>query len=400
MNQPHHLPRPASSRPTATGLLTAVPGLLGFIPESSLVLISMREQNRVHATMRYDLSLGSDGWPDDDLLAVLDRLGRIVAGQAPEFIVGAIADNRFSPRDERYHRVLATADGFFAAAGGIAHGFVVTEFEEHAPWELIWQGEGPSRVETGVGEAGRDVRGWPARRIAGTMGDPHIAPTAVRHAVDTGRRLLARRSEIAEMLAPLPHCESEDCAVTGPYRVRSRAETAITGFGDITDFVGITELDPVWGDRITRDRRALLATVMGVLRSRPRLDCPTVSELELAITTPAVRDALLACAVTDLRMDAEWLWRMLTRRLTGHGRAQAATLLGHLYYIAGEGSYAGVTIDIAREADPHARLAELLDSALRSGEHPQMLWEMISESRAAAAALGVELPAITLDRTA
>ncbi|MGW0035772.1 DUF4192 domain-containing protein [Gordonia sp. NPDC003376] len=394
MNQPPRPHRPGPPRPTATALLTAVPGLLGFIPESSVVLISMTGHNRVHATMRYDLSLRADGEPDDDLLAVLDRLGGIVAGQGPEFVVGAIADNRFAPRDERYHRVFATADTFLTAAGGIAHGFVVTEFEEHAPWELIWQGHGPARVRTGAGDAGRDRLGWPDRRIVGSMADPHIAPTAVRHAVDTGRRLLARRSDIAEMLAPLPHCESEDCAVTGPRAARSRTDATTTGFA------GITELDPIGGDRITRDRRALLAAVMGALRTRPRLDCTTVSELERAITTPAVRDALLACAVTDLRLDAEWLWRMLTRRLTGHGRAQAASLLGHLHYIAGEGSYAGVTIDVALAADPGARLAQLLDSALRGGVHPQMLWEVIAESRAAAAALGVELPAITLGRTA
>ena len=170
------------------------------------------------------------------------------------------------------------------------------------------------------------------------------------------------------MLAPAPHCDD------GPCRTKADAGS--------------------FDDEPPHER--LAAIYEAVLMQPDRFSCATVDELERAICDVQVRDAALGFAVTDLRAGAELLWRELTRRLTGTGRASAATLLAHLHYIAGEGSFAGVALDVAREADRTWKLAQLLDHSLRNGLRPGNLWHLIGDSYSAAAELGLTLPHATL----
>ncbi|MEP9413713.1 DUF4192 domain-containing protein [Gordonia sp. VNQ95] len=352
----------------ARSLLSAVPALLGFIPESSVILVVLRPPNHVGVAMRYDLSLTESGAPDDDLLDVLDRLGTIIerqGGGGP--VVGVIADRRFHPDDRRYRQVMAVANRFLAAVGGIAQGFVVTDFEEHAPWHLIWdpRGDGPTGATLRTASA------------TGTLTDPRTSPTAIASAVETGRRILARRSDMAAMLTPLPHCTSASC-----FRSESPATAPMAVVPP-----GVADPD---------ECAALLTDLLTAMAEPPDLGCAGVARLERAILTLDVRDAALACAVTDLRAGAEYLWRELARRLIGTGRASAATLLAHLHYVAGEGGYAGVALDCALTADPDWALARLLDRALRGGLEPAVLRETIDDSYAQAAEWGMDLPRMTL----
>ncbi|MGC4932723.1 DUF4192 domain-containing protein [Gordonia sp. DT30] len=343
----------------ATTLLSALPAMLGFLPDHSLILVALRSRTRVRVAMRYDLSLTPDGRPAEDLLAVIEGLGQIVHRHGGGPVVGVIVDDRHGPADPRYRRVMSLAHDSLYESGGLAQGFVVTRFEQHAPWQLIWQsGRGPTTAR------------WDRRNDVGTMADPRTSPTAVAEAVSTGRRILADRSEIAAMLTPLPHCESAVCDARK--QNPGRGAVGITGPAD------------------------LLRVVLDAMGDPSVPDCHTMAMLEAAITTIAVRDAALACAVTDMRPDAERLWRMLTRRLQGTGKASAATLLAHLHYIGGEGAYAGVSLDCALDADPDWALAVLLDQALRSGAQPALLWEMIDDSYQIATDLGVPIPGATL----
>lgn len=325
-----------------------------------MILVVLGEGTRVRVSMRCDLSLTPDGDPKDDLLGVIAELGPIVGRQCPTAVVGVIADHRFAPTDIRYRRVLTLLDASLSDWGGLAQGFVVSAFHEHAPWRLAWH-SGHFATATGLGD-GVD---------AGVMDDPRTSPTAVAAAVSVGRRILDDRCEIAEMLAPLPHCISAICSAA--------------------------RNDSYSSPQQRRDDSAyLLAALLDAMDDPTRADCTTISLLERAITTIPVRDAALACAVTDLRPDAETLWRVLTRRLRGCGRASAATLLAHLHYIGGDGAYAGIALDCALEADPDWRLAGLLDKALRGGAQPSLLWRMIDDSLEIAADLGITLPRVTL----
>ncbi len=318
-------------------------------------------------------------------------------------MLAVIADDRYSPDDDRYRQVFSLTDDCLVDSGGLAQGFVVTAFEQHAPWQLIWRrGSGP----TGAGVGGRPA--------GGTMADPYTSPTAVAEAVSTGRRILGDRGEMAAMLTPLPHCDSRNCdspncgfpSSDSPIRTEPIAGQPVSARTEL-------RLAPPQGERSTRPALAgiesdggiepregrnaeLLRAVLRAMQAPGVPDCQTMTVLHRAITTLPVRDAALACAVTDLRADAENLWRTLTRRLRGTGRASAATLLAHLHYIGGEGAFAGVALDCALAADPGWKLANLLDQALRGGAPPSLLWDMIDESYGIATDLGVVIPRATL----
>lgn len=344
---------------TVSALLTAVPGFFGFVPVRSLVLLSLASDARtVHASVRLDLSIGPDGSPTPHMLAEIDNLARILHGYGSADVIAIIGDDRFEPTSPRYKEILSVVDRRMRLCGGVGRGYICRHFREGERWIQIWE-EGAALMTR-------------SPRHSGVLDDPRISPTAVAGAVNSGRFLLGNREEIASMLAPTSHCD-EVCCDLGSCAI------ACDGWS---------------GDASPSELMA--AVFEAVVVGPDRFDCASVTELERAICDVQVRDAALAFAVTDLRSEAEILWRELTRRLGGTGRASAATLLAHLHYIAGEGSFAGVALDVARHADPSWKLAELLDHSLRNGLRPDNLWHIIGDSYEAARRLGVTLPSATL----
>ncbi|MBD0861383.1 DUF4192 domain-containing protein [Gordonia sp. zg691] len=364
-------------------LLTAIPALLGFVPERSIIVIAFAADRSVSATMRHDLALDTGGAPTPEFLAVLAGLGDITRSYGAEEAVAVVVDDRFPTDDARYRRVQAIADRHFAAVGGIAVGFGLAEFDCGAPWSVTWCPDGQAWAVHVPGER------------AGHLDDPQSCPTAISEAVRSGRRILPRRAEMRTMLEPLdgecsaarPGPQCTDCPIAWVRTVRNPTPE----FLDLDR----TDLDRAGTSEHSESVVAMGAVMESVIGAGKQLDCGRVALLEHAILRLDVRDAALALAVTDLRDRAELLWRELTRRLTGRGRASAATLLAHLHYIGGEGAYAGAALDVALECDPHWKLASLLDTALRAGVRPTMLWEMIDDSYAVAAELGAHLPDAT-----
>lgn len=337
----------------ATTLITAIPALLGFVPDRSLIVLTFRRDHTIIATMRYDLLLRQDGRPSTELRATIAGIGELGREYGAEAVVAVIADDRHRIEGPEYRTILALCERAFASCGGLSAGLITARIAQGQRW---WAGRGGP---TGTGVAA-PVQ-VPASR-EGLVEDPHTSPTAVREVVTTGRRVLDCRDELRTMLDPLT-CECRSC--TGP-----------AGSGG--------------------DSAALLRLVLAHLRRRePRpaaIGCADAATLATALTDLTVRDALLALAVTDLRGDAETLWRTLARRLNGTARASAASLLAHLHYIAGEGAYAAVALDCALDADPDWSFAVLLSQALHTGAHPAMLWDIVGHSYELAASLGVDLP--------
>lgn len=371
-------PTPSARPLSPTGLLTAVPGLLGFIPDRSIVILAFGDDPRIVRTaMRHDLVVDDDGEPVPALAELFSSLADVCVRNDVRAAVLVIVDDRFPAADLRYRRVCAIADRRFAEIGGIATGFVVPELTEGGRWLTVW-------------ETGRDPGGHGAvipiagdAPTRGRLGDPQSSPTALARAVRTGHGVLARRSDMEAMLAPLEHC-------TGPH---------------LDDAAG----QACAADTDEMDDATLLRVVVHqvIVASGPRppdeaadLGCAEVTRLGVALTRLPVRDAALSFAVTDLRGAAESLWRELARRLRGSEQASAATMLAHLHYINGEGGHAGVALDHALRADPHWSLATLLDRALRGGLAPRLLDDMIDDCYDIAERLGVPLPAPTLERDA
>ena len=90
-----HVDRPGA-------LIAALPAVLGFVPEKSLVLVSL-EEGRMGAVMRADLAV--------DLIDNIDRLAQIAATSGADTVVAVIvdADGALCPMCNTDHRQLCDA---------------------------------------------------------------------------------------------------------------------------------------------------------------------------------------------------------------------------------------------------------------------------------------------------
>ncbi|QKT07469.1 DUF4192 domain-containing protein [Gordonia sp. X0973] len=365
------------SLPTAyldtASLLTAIPGLFGFRPEHSMVVVAFDADASIAVTARHDVELES-GEPTArmresiaDVAAVCLRTGAVATAVV-------VADDRHALDSPVYRRLVAEMNAALVAVGvpgGVSAGFVLAEFAQGQPWRTMWwelDGPGPRGCDPavphliGVADPGYGC---------GLLGDPKSSPVALERSLTSGRVVMDSRGELADSLAGTDqHCT--DLACGG--RPRRPRVSASRGSG-----------------------AALLRSALDLLTGPepPEMTCATVSLLGRALIRLDVRDALMTLGAGEHRYVAETVWRELTRRTDGRQRASAATMLAHLYYLGGEGTSAGIALDVALAADPGWNLARLLDSALAGGVHPSMIWELLVESYVVGATLGVELPAMT-----
>ncbi|WP_143690223.1 DUF4192 domain-containing protein [Williamsia sterculiae] len=330
-------------------LIAAIGPLLGFLPERSIVLICLRG-GQIRMSMRHDLLLDHRGTPVPALVGVLRRLAALCSDHEDSVLYAVIVDDRYPDHSTVYAEVMELIEGLLADDRALGGGYVVPEIEAGARWTQI------------AGAVGTDDG-------TGVLEDPRTTPLAIAHAVVGGRRMLRTRAELVASLEPLTPCDAVACPVHTPAR-----------------------RDPIdAGPSAAEDH---LATVMRMLThpAGGQMSCRRLERLAAGLTSIPARDALLAVAVTDLHDVAEALWRLGARRLRGRPQAAAATLLAHLYYISGDGAAAGVALDVALAADPHASLARLLDRSLRAGMHPSTLWDLLGDSYAIADDLGVRIP--------
>lgn len=329
----------------AGDLLTAVPGLLGFIPERSLILVPSADAT-ILSTMRQDIHRGPHGEIVGDFFEVIDSIGPIIVGAGADRVDAIIVDDR--PACAATHLSVMQAVNT-ATRGRLTAGYHLARMAEGEPWTLVW---------------GDDAESDPVR----ALGDPFTSPIAVHFAVTNGRHVAATRNQIMD-LTPTP-CHCRACFTA-------------------QHFDGANHFEPSPADA--------LAAIMDALAGDPAsLDCRAVHALGAHICDLNVRDAALVLGATDLRFRAEQLWRTIARRSVGTPRASAATMLAHQAYIAGEGAAAGLALDTALTADNEWGLAQVLDAALREGVHPNKLWETLPCNLAAATALGVTMPDLTL----
>src|SRR5699024_11881968 len=113
---------------------------------------------------------------------------------------------------------------------------------------------------------------------------------------------------------------------------------------------------------------------------------PLLARAAMAIGCGGVRDAVLGLSIGRRAAAARRLWGLLTRRLDGGLRAEAAALLAFSAYVAGDGTVAGVAVDAALDARPRHGLARRLDEALAMGLHPDRIRDLAEYAVEAGAA--------------
>lgn len=334
------------NRPGA--LIAALPAVLGFVPEKSLVIISLH-RGEMGAVMRADLS---DVLADDDL----SGLAQVVAGPCPDAAIAVVvdADGTHCPKCNQQYRDLS--EDLDAALA-----------EEYIRLIAV-------HVVDRVGAGGRwhCVDGCDAH---GPVDDPVESPLAVAAVVD-GRRLYDSRADLQTVIAAVD--------------LDGAAEVAelIAGLAEVGCAERVTDSDAC----TRRGVRAAMAAV-GRVAAGETLRNDEVADLAYILTDVLARDTLYALAVGEQAEQAEILWTVLSRRVPSPWRVEPLVLLAFSAYSRGDGPLAGISLDEALRCNPKHRMATMLDQALQSGMRPEQIRTLARTGYRLAERLGVQLPA-------
>jgi Domain of unknown function (DUF4192) len=332
------------NRPGA--VIAALPAVLGFVPEKSLVVISI-DAGELGSVMRVDLS---EALPDR-----IGPLAEVASAAGPEAAIAVIvdADGAGCPMcNEEYRDLCATLT------------------EELAQRDIVvWAAHVVDRVAAG----GRwhCVDGCGA---GGVIDDPSASPLAVAAVLD-GRRLYARRADLQAVVAV-------------DERAGSAALAALIGehaaFRDAAHRADRSAC-------VRRDVEDAIAAA-GRVGDGQQLSDAELARLACALGDVEVRDTLYALAVGQSAGEAESLWALLSRNLPTPWRVEALVLVAFSAYVRGDGPLAGVALEAALRCQPDHRMAGMLDTALQSGLRPEHIRELAVTGYRLAERIGVRLP--------
>lgn len=333
-------------------LIAALPAVLGFVPENSLVLVSLESGADRHAgglgsVMRVDLGEG--------LAERVGQLAEVAAGAEPEAAIAVIVDAEGAqcPGCNEEHRQLCGALREALAEHGI----------------LLWAAHVVDRVALGGRWHCADGCG-----AGGKVDDPSASPLAAAAVLD-GRRLYPRRADLEAVVTVDDRARSAKLAVAIERRA-ARREASIR-----TDPAGCARSDV----------KAAMAAAARVAGGLPLRDAE-LAQLGCALSDVQVRDTLYALAVGENADEAESLWAALSRTLPQPWRVEALVMLAFSAYARGDGPLAGVSLEAALRCNPDHRMAGMLDTALQSGIRPEHIRDLAITGYRLARALGVRLP--------
>lgn len=340
MTKPH--PDFELNRPGA--LIAALPAVLGFEPEKSLVLVTV-DRGEMGAVMRVDLS--------PQLASAVDHISEVAAAARPDSAIAVVVDaeGALCPMCNEEHRELVAELTRTLSAQGIelqaAH--VVDRVSAGGRWHCA----------DGCGGGG-------------AVDDPSASPVTVAAVLD-GRRLYARRADLQQVV------DLDD-----PVRGNTLAEI-VREEADSRNALPRSDSDA------RRDVEEAMATAAHLADGGNPSDAE-LARLACALTDPQVRDTLYALAVGDDAGVAESLWAALSRTLPEPWRVEALVLLAFSAYARGDGPLAGVSLEAALRCDATHRMAGMLDTALQSGMRPEQIRELAVTGYRLAERLGVRLP--------
>ena len=332
------------NRPGA--LIAALPAVLGFVPEKSLVLVSI-DDGELGSVMRVDLS--------GALTDRLEHLAEVAGAAQPTAAIAVIVD----------------ADGAGCPVCNEQYRELCTELAELLSQHdiVLWAAHVVDRVEPGGRWHCVDGCG-----SGGAIDDPSASPLALAAVLD-GRRLYARRADLQALIAVDNLGATAELATAIEEHAVARAAAR--------------QADPLGCGR--RDVESAMAAAARVADGQP-LDDEELATLGCALADIQVRDTLYGLAVGENAGEAESLWAVLARRLPEPSRVEALVLLAFSAYVRGDGPLAGVSLEAALRCDPGHRMAGMLDTALQSGLRPERIRDLGLTGYRLARQLGVRLP--------
>ena len=338
-------------------LLAALPAMLGFAPERSIVVACLRGSpaTSVGPVMRFDFVLPESGTGvSGELSAVLRHFVAICAREGADAVVVLVIDDSGAPTLVYTDAVDEFADRLDAVGISVKGAYFAARLAAGEPWWSLF------------GDARR-----------GRVPDPHSSSLAVAHVLE-GRQIRSSRTDLEALLDRAEPAE--------------RAEVSALVGASVPVALRTCGVAPI-ADSLER--------VLWLIDDIADGHVPTpweIAETGRALDDPLVRDSLLALAAGPLAPAAEALWLTAARVLPDSHRAAAATLVGFGAYLAGEGALARIALTSALESDPEYRLAVLLDASLSSGLRPETLGGLVESAYGVAGQLGVELPVPTQER--
>jgi hypothetical protein len=332
---------PLSLNQPAT-LIAALPAVLGFVPERSLVLVTI-DGDQLGCVMRVDLC--------DDMDGPVDQLVEVAAAAGPDGAIAVVVDadgaDCQSCGDD--HRELAD----MLAVGLAGHGIEL--LEAHVVDRIAVGGRWHCADGCGRG---------------GLIDDPLASPLAASAVLD-GRRLYRRRTDLEEVIA-VDHTRSDPLVAVIERCAQRRGSVRCDADArrDVEAAIAAAERLAAGGE-LADDDVATLACALGDLR---------------------VRDTLYGLAVGACADAAEALWASLSRILPMPWRTEALVLLAFSAYARGDGPLAGISLEAALRGSGTHRMAVMLDQALQSGMRPEQIRELAAAGYRIAEDLGVRLP--------
>ncbi|NUS91011.1 MAG: DUF4192 domain-containing protein [Nocardia sp.] len=343
-------------------LLAAIPAMLGFRPERSLVLAVLcaapiAESAVIDLVVRFDLRHPDTGYPSD-IDTVAAAATRVCARPGVVGVLLVLVDEEMGEGERSLRQRVPVL------------GELEKQLSAHAvPIRAAWAARAIA-----AGQPWWSVTGPPRR---GRIADP-VASTVTLNRVLDGRPIRRSRGELTGLVAADGAlCEQVSKELAG---ARARAKDRYVAAARRGDPAGYL--------------RGELSTVLWLIanaESDGGLGSRELAQLAVALRDREIRDAVFAVVDTVHAEATETLLAQLTRALEGADRAEAATLLGFFAYVRGDGPFAGIALDIALDSDPHHSMAALLHTALEAGMRPERLRDLAECGRQAAAALGVDL---------
>ena len=319
---------PVSLRDPAQ-LLAALPCVLGFRPENSVVLIGHRPPGT-----RMGLVLRADLPPKSMRRRQADALAPRLAASPHTGVTILVIGGRRRPGAPPPHSGFVNRLGEALADQGlrVLHALWTPEITAGKPWQC-----------------------YQDQHCGGILPDPRSTVAAAETA-RSGEVVFDSRDELEEMLVP-----------SDPEAIGRRAERlAIL-------------LEPPWpdADRIASAGAEIRTALERMSRGLglPGTD-DEIIRLACALEVKEIRDACLALADppgTAQARQADVLWLTLVRELPAPERAEPAALLAYSAFMHGGGAFAGMALENALDADPDHLLARLLAEAIEGGVTPDRL---------------------------
>ncbi len=330
--------RPKVNLTDPADLLAAIPYLLGFRPENSLVLFGQRGPGRKQQglILRVDLPPSKlEELQADDLAARLAATAHTGANAA------VIGGSRGVPGRLPRRRFVRRLESALADYGiPLLHSVWTPEIMAGVIWGCYRE---------------KDCRG--------ILPDPRDS-VAAAIVTSSGQVTLDSREEVERLFLP------------GPPEVLARRADLMN-----------SRADPPWDDPdlVRAGIAEVNAALARVVQGERTLTDETAFRLAWALSLVEVRGACLltaAPAESELARTAETLWLDLVKELPDPESVEALCLKAHAAYVRGDLSVAGIALTRARQVDPEHGLTRTLTVALDSMVPPSQVAGLILEQRA------------------